>query len=216
MLMARQLMKIFRQLHAERPSTRTMLTSRSRIMRKFSKQLMLIALGLVLSSSVAVVANAVPSDPNCPGVTNNAPLKANEAYGFTAFGADSSFGTNATVTMVGDIETDASGCPGEGFFAINDNGFPCVGTFTSVLSVNTSPVKTGSMTWTSATCFSTPVGLAWANAGGKTPTAMYFSSNGTSSALVVAGKLEDNGGSDGPTIVGTASVTTGARKHRHD
>ena len=191
-------------------------------MRKFSGQLVLLAFGLIMSVSLASVASATVTNPNCPNVIPNgpmanAPLKANEAYGFYAFGADASAGANATTTMVGDIETDSTGCIEEGFFAVNDNGFPCVGTFTSVLSVNTTPPKTGSMTWTSAACFGTPVGFAWANGAGKTPTVMYFSSNGSSGALVVAGKLEDNGTSDGPTLTGTggASATASVRKHHN-
>lgn len=183
-------------------------------MRKFPKQLVLLALGLIMSSSLASVANAAVN-PNCPGVTtpSSAPLKANESYGFYAFGADSSAGANATVTMTGDIETDSTGCIEEAFFSVNDNGFPCVGTFTSVLSVNTSPVKTGSMTWTSGACFVTPVGLAWANGAGANPAVMYFSSNGSSSALVVSGKLEDSGGSDGPVLMGAGGAVSTVQKH---
>ena len=185
----------------------------------FFQRISLLALALILASWSASVANA-SNNPNCPAVEGeNGPLIQNEAYGFYAFGADSSAGANATLTMVGDIETDAFGCPEEGFFAVNDNGFPCVGTFTSVLSANSAPVGTGSMTWTSSSCFAVPLGLAWTNTEvKKRGSTMYFSSDGSSSALVVAGKIEDNGSSDGPTLVGTSTVTSTAavgNRHHH-
>ena len=189
-------------------------------MEKFSKQMLLLTLGLIMSTSLVSVASAV-TNPDCPAVITsgpgaNAPLKANEAYGFYATGADSAAGANATTTLVGDMETDSTGCPEEGFFSIDDNGFPCTGTLTSVLTVNSSPAKTGTMTWTSA-CFTVPIEFAWANGAGVNPTVMYFSSNSTTNALVMAGKLEDNGGSDGPTLTGTSasSATASVTKHHH-
>ena len=193
-------------------------------MRKFSKQLVLLALGLVLSSSMAYQANATVPDPNCPNVSSggegsSGPFKTNEAYGFYAIGADSSGGTNATVTMVGDVETDGNGCPSIIYFGFNDNGTACTGTFSSVTTVNAAPANTGTMTWTPVTGCIVPANtLDFNYASAPASKAIYISNNGGGSGLgpdlVVAGKLQDNG----PTDLGGGSSSsvgyTTTRKHR--
>jgi hypothetical protein len=205
-----------------------MLQSRSRIMRTFSKQLVLLALGLVLSSSMASQANAA-IDANCPtiaiggGDETGGPLKPNEAYGFNAFGADSSGGANATVTMVGDVETDANGCPSIVYFGFNDNGTACTGTFSSVVTANTPAAVTGTMTWTPVTgCIVSANVLDFNYANAPTSKVMYFSNNGGGAGLgpdlVVAGKLQDNGPTD--TTISTCSgacagALPGVKKHHH-
>jgi len=199
--MKQQSMKISRQLRIGNPLTPAMLQSRSRTMRKFSKQLVLLALGLVLSSSVAFQANAGPSDPNCPTIAGNGPLRANESYAFYAFGADSSGGANATVTVAGSIETDAKGCPATVYFGFNDNGTACTGTASSVTTANASPANTGTMTWTPVTgCISSANVVDFNYANAPKSKVMYISNNGGGSSLgpnlVVSGKVQDNGGTD--------------------
>jgi len=198
-------------------------------MRTFSKQLVLLALGLVLSSSMASLANAV-TDPNCPTINLTAcgdgdetcgPLKPNEAYGFNAFGADSSGGSNATVTMVGDVETDANGCPSIVYFGFNDNGTACTGTFSSVVTANTTAAIAGTMTWTPVTgCITSANVLSFNYANAPASKVMYISNNGGGGGLgpdlVVAGKLQDNGPSDLTPIScdgGCGDSKPGARKH---
>jgi hypothetical protein len=191
-------------------------------MRTFSKQLVLLALGLMLSSAIASQANATVN-PNCPTVSSNGPLGANKAYGFYAFGADSSGGTNATVTMVGDVETDSSGCPARIYFGFNDNGTACTGTFSSVITPNTAvgaPPKTGNMTWTPLTGCILPanvISFHYANA--PTSNVMYISNDGGGSGLgtdlVVGGTIRLNGGSDvnGTLPGGTGGPSTIITKH---
>lgn len=154
-------------------------------MRTFFKQLVLLALGVVLSSTMASLANAVVTvtDPHCPSINltgcgdgdeSCGPLKPNEAYGFNAFGADSTGGANATVTMVGDVETDANGCPSIVYFGFNDNGTSCTGTFSSVLAPTGTNV--GTMLWTPVTGCILPANVLDFNyANAPTSKVMYLS-----------------------------------------
>jgi hypothetical protein len=230
--MKQQSMKISQQLRTGNPSIPAMLQSRSRTMRKFSKQLKFLALGLILVGSLGLsmstkvtlvgIANAAPTaDPNCPTISGSGPLKANESYGFYAMGADSSGGANATVTMVGTVETDGNGCPFAVFFGFNDNGTACTGTFGSVIAKNASPANTGTMTWTPVTGCILPANvLQFHYANSPTSKAMYISNDGGGSGLgpdlVVAGKLQDDAAPDetivGPGSIGSSSVGAKDRK----
>lgn len=179
-------------------------------MRKFSKQLVLLALGMILSSVAAFPAYAV-TNPDCPGVATG-PLTASTAYSFYASGNDDTFSHNATVTLVGSIYTDASGCPQFGYFAVNDNGFPCEGTLSSVLT--SSGTYTGTLTWTSA-CFSQPLVLNYDSANPFSQV-LYFSSQGGQD-FALGGKVQIHTGIDGGIIVpgaGTVAVLL-SRKHKH-
>lgn len=186
-------------------------------MRKLSKQLKFLAIGLILAGSFGLsgITNAA-SDPNCPTISGSGPLKASEAYGFYAMGADSSGGANATVTIVGTVETDTKGCPFAVYFGFNDNGTTCTGTFSSVITKNASPANTGTMTWTPVTgCITSANVLEFNYANAPSSNAMYISNNGGGAGLgpdlVVAGKLQDAGPPDetvtGPSSIGSSSVS---------
>lgn len=185
-------------------------------MRKFFKPITLLALGLILSGPVALRANAVSTDPNCPGVTTG-PLETSSSYAFTAIGNDTSAGANATATLVGSLETDSRGCPTGGFLALNDNGSPCLASFTSVLTENASPPNTGTFVWTSS-CFSAAEEFAYATASDFSDT-LYFSSNLATSGMVTtpdnfafAGKVQEFDDIDAPPTL-TLSLTVKRKKH---
>jgi hypothetical protein len=219
--MAKQPMTISRQLRAEGLSTRTMLQSRSRKMRKFSKQLKFLVLGLMVAGSlglslsskmtlvgVAMAKSSPTPDPNCPTITGsgNGPLVADSAYGFYAFGADSSGGANATVTISGDVQTDNNGCPSEVFFGFNDNGTSCTGTFSSV---TTKSGNSGTMTWTPTSgCITSANIIQFQYSNAPATGLMYIANNGGGSGLgldlIVQGKLEF----DTPSIFGGVSSGT--------
>ena len=175
-------------------------------MRKFSKQIMLIALGLIVCGSLATQARAgkhkkakasILVSSNC-SPSANGPLESNSSYAFQAFGADSSAvtpGHSATSTLVGSFITDGSGCPTNGFVASNDNGFVCQGTFTSKLTENASPPNTGVMVWTVSQttmgCLPTiTLNFDYANASDFSDV-MYLSSNGAD-VFTFAGKIQEN------------------------
>jgi hypothetical protein len=167
-------------------------------MKKFSKQMMLLALGLILIGSLASRADAhktkvkssTPTTSDC-SPSSTGPLEASSSYAFNAFGADTSAtgpGAVATATLVGSLVTDSNGCPTNGYLAINDNGFVCTGTFTSKL-VEGTPANTGTMTWTSS-CFVNPAVFLYANASSFSDT-MYIMSNGTD-VFTFGGKVLEN------------------------
>jgi hypothetical protein len=219
----KQVTTISRQLRTGIVSIPVKLQSRSRTMRKLSKQLKFLAIGLILAGSFGLsgIANAAATDPNCPTISGSGPLKASESYGFYAMGADSSGGANATVTMVGTVETDTKGCPFAVFFGFNDNGTACTGTFGVVSTKNALPANTGTMTWTPVTGCILPANVLEFNyASAPTGKAMYISNNGGGAGLgpdlVVGGKLQDDAAPDetvsGPGSIGSDSVDAKHRK----
>jgi hypothetical protein len=166
---------------------------------KFFKQMMLLTVCVILLGSLASRADA-RSHPakNAPVVASNCspsstgPLEASSSYAFQALGADSTStvpGSVATTTLVGSFVTDSKGCPTNGFLAVNDNGFSCTGTFTSTL-VEGTPTNTGTMTWTSASCFVDPLVFLYSSASNFSDV-MYFASNGTD-VFTFAGKVQEN------------------------
>lgn len=168
-------------------------------MRKFPKQVISLTLGLILFGSFSSRANAGSHAKIKPNVTvsncspsANGPLEANSSYAFQALGADTTStvpGSVASATLVGSFVTDSKGCPTSGYLGLNDNGFTCTGTFTSTI-VEGTPANTGTMTWTSAACFTNPAVFLYASASGFSDV-LYFSSNGTD-IFTFAGKVQEN------------------------
>jgi hypothetical protein len=172
-------------------------------MRKFPKQMISLALGLILLGSLASRANAgshskikktTVASANC-SPSGTGPLEPYSSYGVFLFGADLTATQPknvATVTVVASFVTDTNGCPTNGFLTINDNGFVCTDTFTSAL-VEGSPNNTGTITWTAPACLNSPIRVVYA-AASVFSDVIYLSSNGgqPGDIFVLAGKGQEN------------------------
>jgi hypothetical protein len=171
-------------------------------MRKFPKQVMSLALGLILFGSLAARANA-------------AFLEDNSSYAFSATGDDSSASNNAaTTTMVGSFETNSNATTLTGRIAVNDNGTVCLGSFTST-PVAGSPANTGTMVFTVTNttfgCITTvKYNFSYATASDFSDV-LYFSSNGND-VFSLAGKVQEMDQTDAPP---GAVTTASAHKHKH-
>lgn len=152
-------------------------------MKNYTKQVMLLALGLILSSAFATRAAA--------GILKGGPLVGNSTYAFNLFGGDSTTVTNPVITtFVGSFSTNSTGKSITGILTLNDNGGVCKDTFTGTLTPSgTSNI--GAMTWTvtptSISCAAFTLLFTYDNA--PNANVLYFSSNGNAddTALTLAG-----------------------------